>query len=44
VFSGEQPTRLRRIVRAGLKDKGLKLQIQFSGRNRIVFANQARQG
>ncbi len=39
VFSGERASRLRRMVRAGLKKKGIKLQIQFSSRNRIVFGN-----
>ncbi|MCZ6647152.1 MAG: flagellar assembly protein T N-terminal domain-containing protein [SAR324 cluster bacterium] len=39
IFSSENASRLRRIVRAGLKGKGLKLQIQFASRNRIVFSN-----
>ena len=42
LFSGEKASRLRRIVRAGLKKKGLQLQIQFSSRNRIVFTNPKR--
>lgn len=42
LFSGESASRLRRIVRSGLKKKGIKLQIQFSGRNRIVFTNPSR--
>lgn len=39
LFSGEKASRLRRVVRSGLKKKGLLLQIQFSSRNRIVFSN-----
>ncbi len=39
LFSSENASRLRRMVRAGLKEKGLKLQIQFSSRNRIIFSN-----
>ena len=42
LFSGESSSRLRRIVRSGLKKKGMQLQIQFSGRNRIVFTNPNR--
>lgn len=42
LFSGEKASRLRRIVRAGLKKKGLQLQIQFSSRNRMVFTNPKR--
>lgn len=42
LFSGEKASRLRRIVRSGLKKKGVHLQIQFSGRNRIVFTNPRR--
>ena len=39
LFSGEQASRLRRIVRAGLKPKGIRLRIQFFSRNRMVFSN-----
>ncbi len=42
LFSGENASRLRRLIRAGLKEKGLQPQIQFSSRNRIVFSNPAR--
>ena len=42
LFSGENASRLRRLIRAGLKEKGLQAQIQFSSRNRIVFSNPAR--
>ncbi|MCH8882737.1 MAG: hypothetical protein IIA41_04465 [SAR324 cluster bacterium] len=39
VFSNQQPSRLRRMVRSGLKDKGLAMQTQSASRNRIVFTN-----
>ncbi len=41
LFSSEDPSRLRRIIRAGLKDKGIELQTQASARNRILFTNPA---
>lgn len=39
LFSGESPSRLRRVIRAGLKDRGIELQTQAGIGNRIVFAN-----
>lgn len=42
LFSGERASRLRRLIRAGLKKKGIQLQIQSSQRNRIVFSNPRR--
>lgn len=41
LFSDEEGSRLRRIIRAGLQEKGLKLQTQQSAGNRIIFANPA---
>lgn len=41
LFSDEEGSRLRRLIRAGLQDKGLKLQIQQTAGNRIVFAKPA---
>jgi len=42
LFSNEEGSRLRRLIRAGLQDKGLKLQTQSSAGNRIIFANPAK--
>jgi hypothetical protein len=42
LFSGEEGSRLRRLIRAGLQDKGIKLQTQASAGNRIIFANPAK--
>ena len=42
LFSGESPSRLRRVIRAGLKDRGIELQTQAGTGNRIVFGNPAR--
>ena len=39
LFSGEEESRLRRLIRAGLKDKGFNLQTLEAARNRIEFAN-----
>jgi hypothetical protein len=39
LFSSEDPSRLRRMVRAGLEDKGLAVQTQSAARNRILFTN-----
>ena len=39
MFSGESPSRLRRMIRAGLKKAGINLQIVSSTRNRFIFAN-----
>jgi hypothetical protein len=39
LFTSEDPSRLRRTVRAGLEEKGLQLQTQSALRNRIVFTN-----
>ena len=42
LFSGESPSRLRRVIRAGLKDRGIELQTQAGTGNRIIFANPQR--
>jgi len=42
LFSGEDASRLRRLIRVGLKEKGLELQTQSTSRNRIVFSNAQR--
>ena len=42
LFSNEEGSRLRRVIRAGLQDNGLKLQTQASAGNRIIFANPAK--
>jgi len=39
LFSGEEESRLRRLIRAGLKEKGLNLQTLEAARNRMEFAN-----
>jgi hypothetical protein len=39
LFSSQEASRLRRMVRAGLKEQGIELQIQSSAGNRLVFAN-----
>ncbi|MDH5753284.1 MAG: hypothetical protein OEZ59_12815 [Deltaproteobacteria bacterium] len=39
LFSSEDSSRLRRMIRAGLKDKGIVLQTLSSDRNRIMFSN-----
>ena len=39
LFTSENPSRLRRTVRAGLEEKGLSMQTQSALRNRIVFSN-----
>jgi hypothetical protein len=39
LFSSEDPSRLRRMVRAGLEEKGLAMQTQSALRNRILFTN-----
>lgn len=39
LFSTEEASRLRRRIRAGLKEQGILLQTQFTSRNRIVFSN-----
>jgi hypothetical protein len=41
LFSSEDGSRLRRLIRAGLQDKGIKMQNQQSAGNRIIFANPA---
>ena len=43
LFSSQDVSRLRRIIRAGLKEKGIQLQILTASRNRIVFANPNQQ-
>lgn len=42
LFSREKASRLRRLIRTGLKSKGLTLQILDSTRTRIIFGNPAR--
>jgi hypothetical protein len=42
LFSGEEGSRLRRLIRQGLADKGIKLQTQSSVGNRILFQNPAK--
>jgi hypothetical protein len=39
LFSSQDASRLRRMLRAGLKDKGIELQTQSSAGNRMVFSN-----
>lgn len=39
LFSTEDASRMRRMLRAGLKDKGITVQTQLATRNRIVFSN-----
>jgi hypothetical protein len=39
VFTSEDPSRLRRLVRAGLEDKGMQMQTQQATRNRVLFTN-----
>ena len=42
LFSNENPSRLRRIIHSGLKDKGLPMQTQSASRNRVIFLNPYR--
>jgi hypothetical protein len=42
LFSGEEGSRLRRLIRQGLTEKGIKLQTQSSVGNRIMFQNPAK--
>jgi len=42
LFSSEEGSRLRRMVRQGLTEKGIKLQTQSSAGNRILFQNPAK--
>ena len=39
LFSSQDASRLRRMLRAGLKDKGIELQVQSTAGNRLVFSN-----
>jgi hypothetical protein len=39
LFSSEDASRLGRIIRAGLKDKGIELQTVSTAGNRMVFSN-----
>jgi len=43
LFSSEDASRLRRMLRAGLKDKGIELQTQSTAGNRMVFSNLKKQ-
>ena len=38
----QSPSRLRRMLRAGMKDKGVPMQTQSASRNRIIFTNPRR--
>jgi len=42
LFSAEEGSRLRRLIRQGLTDKGIKLQTQSEIGNRILFQNPAK--
>jgi len=42
LFSSQNASRLRRLLRAGLKDKGIELQTQSTAGNRMVFSNLKR--
>ena len=42
LFSGQDPSRLRRMIRAGLKKQGINLQLVSSTRNRFYFSNPDR--
>ncbi len=42
LFSSEEGSRLRRLIRQGLTDKGIKLQTQSAAGNRILFQNPAK--
>lgn len=39
LFSRQEASRLRRLIRAGLEEEDIELQTMSSSRNRIVFAN-----
>ncbi|MDH4249538.1 MAG: hypothetical protein OEW39_17160, partial [Deltaproteobacteria bacterium] len=39
MYSSEEDSRLRRLIRAGLKEKGINLQTLETTRNRMEFAN-----
>lgn len=39
LFSSQEASRLRRMMRAGLKDKGIDLQTQSTEGNRMIFTN-----
>ncbi len=39
LFSSEGASRVRRMLRAGLKEQGINLQTQSTARNRLVFSN-----
>ena len=44
LFSGENSSRLRRMIRAGLKKQGINLQLVSSTRNRFIFSNPNNDG
>ena len=39
LFTSQNASRLRRMIRSGLKKKGIGLQTQSTARNRLVFSN-----
>jgi hypothetical protein len=39
LFTSEDGSRVRRMLRVGLKEKGINLQTQSTARNRLVFSN-----
>jgi hypothetical protein len=43
LFSSQDASRLRRMLRAGLKEKGIELQTQSTAGNRLVFSNLKKQ-
>ena len=43
LFSSQDASRLRRMLRAGLKEKGIELQTQSTAGNRLVFSNLKRE-
>lgn len=43
LFSDQNTSRLRRMIRSGLKEKGIQLQVQSTSRNRIIFSNPNKQ-
>lgn len=42
LFTSQSASRLRRMIRSGLKEKGIQLQTQSTARNRLVFSNPAK--
>ena len=44
LFTSQGASRLRRMLRVGLKEKGVQLQTQSTNRNRLVFSNPNKDG